>query len=595
MILASREKYRSNSVTNYQLQNVASNAKYDINTGEVKNLNLEISPKNASEQRFHWSYSVPGIVHISDTIFTDPNDVSVPKRTIHTMRGIKAGKVTVTGTPYDQTSGATALEFEVVVTEAENQDHIEDLDGILSWAQNKMNGISDSYAAQAKLADYWKIAENGKLEKDIAASDLDYIQKSLFANGKLTQDAMTIAKSILALRAAGIDPERYYGYNLVNELSQKAMPKDNIYSLSTYLWALSSDNYGAPYVQENKEEAVRAILSMQNLGEGLWLDQYGWQDPTGFALYALAPYYNDVEVKQAVEHAVNALSLKQQADGDVSDNSNSLAMIAGGLWSCDPEYLTDKRLVKNGKTLLHALKKYEVPGKNEFVWKTDAEGSKFLATEQVFRSLVSYFAGNVFDYRNTAKQGIYKELPNQSNNGPSVTPGGTGGTGGGGGGGSTPPATKIAENKVPLASPEEDTIAVFVINSKKYQMREDGKMVSKTLDIAPTINRSRTMLPVRLTGEVLGIKADYDNKTKTAKFTFVGEDKKVNVIEMTIGKKMMKVNGFETPLTADIMVINGRMVLPISDVQRAVKALGQNIDILWNNETKEVTLKRSGK
>ncbi|MDO5061601.1 MAG: InlB B-repeat-containing protein [Peptostreptococcaceae bacterium] len=172
----------------------------------------------------------------------------------------------------------------------------------------------------------------------------------------------------------------------------------------------------------------------------------------------------------------------------------------------------------------------------------------------------------------------------------------TGGGGGGGGGGASTPATTIAENIVPLAPlPEDSTIAVFVINSKDYQMREDGKMVSKKLDIAPIIHNSRTMLPVRITGEVLGIKADYDNSTKTAKFTYIGEDKKENIIEMTIRKKMMKVNGVETALTADIMVINGRMILPISDVQRAFKGLGLNIDILWNNETKEVTLKRSEK
>ncbi|MDO4793144.1 MAG: hypothetical protein Q3993_03110, partial [Filifactor alocis] len=372
----------------YPLTSVVAIANHNIDTGKVKNLNLGINPQNASEQRFHWSYSEPGIVHISDTIYTDPTNVNTPKRTVHTMRGIKTGTVKVTGTPYDQTAGARPIEFEVVVKDSVNGNSISDLSDILSWAQNKMNGISSAYASRPKLGDPWKIAENGKLRKEISQDDLDYIYKSLFTDGKLTKDAMKLAKSILALRAAGVDPERYYGHNLISELSEKEMPKDNIYSLSAYLWALSSDNYGVPYIKETREEAVMAILAMQNLEEGLWIDGSSgdlWQDATGFALYALAPYYNDSEeVKHAVELSVAAIGLKQQADGDISDNSNSLAMVAGG---------------------------------------------KELATEQAFRSLVSYFEGNVFDYRDMPKKGIDAKVEDQENNEPSVPAPGTDGSG----------------------------------------------------------------------------------------------------------------------------------------------------------------------
>ncbi|MDO4710737.1 MAG: InlB B-repeat-containing protein, partial [Peptostreptococcaceae bacterium] len=176
---------------------------------------------------------------------------------------------------------------------------------------------------------------------------------------------------------------------------------------------------------------------------------------------------------------------------------------------------------------------------------------------------------------------------------PAPQPPTTGGGGGGGGGAAAP--TTITDNAVPLAFPEDDTIAIFKIGSKEYQLKEDGKLTAKTSDLAPLINRSRTMLPVRITGEVLGIKADYDNKTKTAKFTYIDDNKKENIIEMTIGKNKMKVNGVEQALTADIMVVEGRMILPISDVQKAFRQLGLKVEILWNNETKEVTLIRTDK
>lgn len=386
------------------LKSVTSHPNYVLNVGETQNLELNIEPQNASEQRFVWSYDVPNVVQVTDTVHVDPDNVETPKWTTHLMRSIRPGRVTVTGTPYDQTQGAEPVVFVVEVRGLGEENGIKDLDEVLNWAQNKMAAITKEYTSYEETKDYWKIAEIGKLGKEIKQKDLDYLHKGLFEDAALTDDMAILSKSVLALRAAGIDPEQYYGQNLIKKLCKLKIP-DNIYRLAPYLWALSSDSYSVPYLNECIDESVAQILSLQDTATGLWGGEY-WSDATGFALYALAPYYGREEVKSAVERAVEGISERQDASGSIADNSNSLVMVAGGLWSSNPAYLTDARLVKNGKTMLHALKEYDVVSSYEFLWQKNSDFGKPMATEQAYRSLIAYFAGNTFDYRNSSKQGI---------------------------------------------------------------------------------------------------------------------------------------------------------------------------------------------
>ncbi len=377
--------------------------------GHAKELKLVIQPSNASEQRFVWSYDKEGIVAVSDTVHIDPKDVETPKWTTHEIRALKPGTVKVTGTPMDQVRQVKPIEFTVVVGAPNQGQTITNLQETIDWAHRKMNAIQDAYSSPNEKKSEWKIAEMGKLKSSMV-SEQEYLYNALFKDGKLITKSGDLAKGILALRAIGIDPENYYGHNLIKELigNTTQAEKSSVWGLAPYLWALSSDDYQYEKTGEAKEEAIKIILSLQNQTTGLWGAEDYYADETGFALQALAPYYHREDVKKAVEKAVDAISKHQSADGDVSDNSNSLAMIAVGLWSCDPAYLVDSRLVKNGNTLLHALKKYDLENTHGFVWKLNNGETKLndFATEQVFRTLIAYFNGNVFDYRNTDKKAV---------------------------------------------------------------------------------------------------------------------------------------------------------------------------------------------
>lgn len=280
------------------------------------------------------------------------------------------------------------------------------LQDILTWAKAKQDAIAQSYEALDENKDYWKMAELGKLGKVIKQSGLDFIKASILdeSNNIKTDDPGTLAKAVLALRANGIDPENYYGTDLIDAL--EGSNPTNLWSLAPKIWALSSDDYDVSEVVI--EESLQKLLDERS-DEGLWDTGWGWQDSTGFALSALAPYYEDrPEIKAAVEKTVNAISTKQAPDGDITDNVNSLVMVANGLWSCDASYLTDPRLVKDGNTLLHALKGYEIPGEPHFSWKKEPLKDNTMATEQAFRGIISILSmrdnkGQVFDYRGTPK------------------------------------------------------------------------------------------------------------------------------------------------------------------------------------------------
>lgn len=178
--------------------------------------------------------------------------------------------------------------------------------------------------------------------------------------------------------------------------------------------------------------------------------------------------------------------------------------------------------------------------------------------------------------------------------------GSSGGGGGFSGGGAPAPTPKKPDDKKPVTPQTtintelgKDVVAKLQISNKEYKVVQDGKVVSKTMDATPVIHQGRTMLPARMIAELLGIEVKFDPATKTAKFTFVKEvdgKSKENIVELTLGQKTMKVNGKSRALSADLLNTNGRILLPMTDIQKALKELGLAIDVKWDHETKEITL-----
>lgn len=103
---------------------------------------------------------------------------------------------------------------------------------------------------------------------------------------------------------------------------------------------------------------------------------------------------------------------------------------------------------------------------------------------------------------------------------------------------------------------------------------------AKTLDAAPIIRESRTMLPVRFVAEAFGATVGWDGATSTA--TVKTAD---TTIEITIGAKTAKVNGQTVTLDAPAFIENSRTYLPVRFV---AENLGAAVD--WDGATSTATL-----
>lgn len=101
-----------------------------------------------------------------------------------------------------------------------------------------------------------------------------------------------------------------------------------------------------------------------------------------------------------------------------------------------------------------------------------------------------------------------------------------------------------------------------------------------TLEAAPTITSSRTMVPLRFIGEAFGAEFTYEPTTKTIDITF-GSDK----IRMQIGKKTATVNGKEVVLDVAPFIVNGRTLVPIRFISETFGA-----EVIWQGTTKTVII-----
>ncbi len=109
---------------------------------------------------------------------------------------------------------------------------------------------------------------------------------------------------------------------------------------------------------------------------------------------------------------------------------------------------------------------------------------------------------------------------------------------------------------------------------------------SQTLDAAPIIKNSRTMLPVRFLANTFGINNDgivWDDATKTA--TLKND---TTTIVITIGAPSMTVNGETVALDAPAVIESSRTYLPLRAIANALGVSNDNI--VWDDATKTATL-----
>ncbi|XVG96061.1 Rib/alpha-like domain-containing protein [Eubacteriales bacterium KG125] len=128
---------------------------YRVKVDDEIILDIIANPVNASEQRFHWSYSEEGLVEITDV----PN-ADVENRTMHTAKGLKNGRVEVTGTPIDNTQGAKPIKFTVIVGEEHKKPESNNT-GTDNSEMNKPEKPVEPIVENEPTKPEWKQSEDG--------------------------------------------------------------------------------------------------------------------------------------------------------------------------------------------------------------------------------------------------------------------------------------------------------------------------------------------------------------------------------------------------------------------------------------------------
>jgi len=143
-------------------------------------------------------------------------------------------------------------------------------------------------------------------------------------------------------------------------------------------------------------------------------------------------------------------------------------------------------------------------------------------------------------------------------------------------------AAKVVVAKVVTPADQNVGVKEVVFTIGEATFTVDG--VEQTMDTAPYIKDGRTMLPVRYVAQALGVPEDnvvWNPVTRTVTI-FKGD----RVVLITIGSAELKVNG--TPIYMDTVaeIKDGRTMLPISFIGKALGA-----EVTWDAEARTVTIK----
>lgn len=221
-------------------------------------------------------------------------------------------------------------------------------------------------------------------------------------NAKYTE----YSRVIMALSSIGTDPSRINGYNLLKPLAKfEKVNEQGINGTIFALIALDTKDYEIPKregegTQTTRENLIQKILS-QELSGGGWALRGEVADPdiTAMAMQGLAPYKERADVGAALSRGLDKLASMQDTDGGYGSsyisegeepvkNLESTAQVVIALSAIDVSLLEQDKFMKNGKTLLDEILRFQKEdGSFEHI---KGGGSDAMATDQGTLALLAW-------------------------------------------------------------------------------------------------------------------------------------------------------------------------------------------------------------
>lgn len=147
----------------------------------------------------------------------------------------------------------------------------------------------------------------------------------------------------------------------------------------------------------------------------------------------------------------------------------------------------------------------------------------------------------------------------------------------------------IKNNKVQEG--EEKTYK-FYIGKSYYEVLNMGESKKVKVDVAPMIEDNRTLLPMRLIAEILGLDVKWDEDKRLASFTKEGR-----LVKVQIDSSEIEINGVSEKLYSKVKIENNRILLPITNISKAFGLTNGNIEdgieqnIEWDSSERSVSIK----
>lgn len=147
----------------------------------------------------------------------------------------------------------------------------------------------------------------------------------------------------------------------------------------------------------------------------------------------------------------------------------------------------------------------------------------------------------------------------------------------------------IKNNKVQEG--EEKTYK-FYIGKSYYEVLNMGESKKVKVDVAPMIEDNRTLLPMRLIAEILGLDVKWDEDKRLASFTKEGR-----LVKVQIDSSEIEINGVREKLYSKVKIENNRILLPITNISKAFGLTNGNTEdgieqnIEWDPRERSVSIK----
>jgi hypothetical protein len=359
----------------------------------------------------------------------DGNEVEVVDNKITLKEGLDTGTHTLELSDF-RTEGAPKvvydeLEFTIgkeEVTGVNEDEKIENVDNTKSTKQITEAINSSVSAIKAKGIDTWSAVSLNKLGEKVDTTFLEESIENIVDSGVKDLSNTDIEKLIIGLTATGYTPYNVEGYDLVSELFNRDIDtfliNDAVFGIFAYNYANINDDY-----EVTKEKLADIIMKSKLSYDADGNKMVGWTyygdkidpDMTGAAMNALSEFYSTKpEVKEAIDAAVNTMSLLQNESGySVSQYglaSETTAFVILGLTSVgiNPE---GEIFTKDKGDLVSALLSFKAKD-GGFKHLAEETKSNYTSTEQVLRALIA-----LKEYKTPGKYDFYssdinaKELP----------------------------------------------------------------------------------------------------------------------------------------------------------------------------------------